>query len=97
MSDDEQIELALYGDETVRILINDNVKMSPKKMAAQAVHAALNAYGIPHGRVVVLGGSKAQVMAMDAVIADAGFTEIAAGTVTAGARLERDDGSSTEG
>jgi len=32
----------LFGDETsVRILINENAKMTPGKMAAQAVHAAL--------------------------------------------------------
>lgn len=74
----------------VRIVINSNVKMSPHKLAAQAVHAALSAYGIDHGRVVVLGGSKSKVLAMPFVVADAGLTELKPGTVTAGAALEEE-------
>ncbi len=77
-----------FGDSTtVRILVNQNVKMSPGKMAAQAAHAALFAYGIDHGRVVVLMGRPNQVKVMDVLVHDAGTTEIAPGTLTAGATL----------
>ncbi len=43
----------LHADDDppeVRILVNTNVSMSRHKAAAQAVHAALAAFGIPHGR-----------------------------------------------
>ena len=83
------VEVGLSGDETVRVLMNRNVTMSPGKFAAQAIHAVLVAYGIPHGTVIVLMASPDQVRAMPAVIADAGRTEIAPGTITAGARIER--------
>ena len=73
----------------VRILVNTNVSMSRHKAAAQAVHAALAAFGIPHGRVVVLGGRPDEVAAMDVVVRDAGRTEVAPGTLTAGATLVR--------
>jgi peptidyl-tRNA hydrolase, PTH2 family len=73
----------------VRILINTNVSMSRHKAAAQAVHAALNAFGIDHGRVVVLGGRPDEVRAMDVVVRDAGRTEVEPGTLTAGATLVR--------
>jgi peptidyl-tRNA hydrolase, PTH2 family len=73
----------------VRILINTNVRMTRHKAAAQAVHAALTAFGIDHGRVVVLGGRPDEVRAMDVVVHDAGRTEVAPGTLTAGATLVR--------
>ena len=73
----------------VRVLINTNVTMSRHKAAAQAVHAALAAFGVDHGRVVVLGGRPDEVRAMDAVVHDAGRTEIEPGTLTAGATLVR--------
>ena len=76
----------------VRILVNTNVSMSRHKAAAQAVHAALAAFGIPHGRVVVLGGRPDEVAAMDVVVRDAGRTEVAPGTLTAGAALVRRSG-----
>jgi peptidyl-tRNA hydrolase, PTH2 family len=76
-------------DPEVRILVNTNVPMSRHKAAAQAVHAALAAFGIPHGRVVVLGGRPDEVAAMDVVVRDAGRTEVAPGTLTAGAALVR--------
>lgn len=72
----------------VRILINNNIKMTPGKMAAQAVHAALLAYGIEHGSVVVLGGSVRKLETMDVQVRDAGLTEVKPGTLTAGASLE---------
>lgn len=76
----------------VRIMYNGNVDMSPGKLAAQAVHAALAAYGIDHGSVVVLKGSKRKVEAMDVQIHDAGLTELKPGTLTAGASLEKVEG-----
>ena len=87
-------------DPEVRILVNTNVSMSRHKAAAQAVHAALAAFGIPHGRVVVLGGRPDEIAAMDVVVRDAGRTEVAPGTLTAGAALVRrreDDGSGHPG
>ena len=77
------------GRPEVRILINTNVTMSRHKAAAQAVHAALAAFGIEHGRVVVLGGRPDDVRGMDVVVHDAGRTEIEPGTLTAGATLVR--------
>jgi PTH2 family peptidyl-tRNA hydrolase len=77
------------GRPEVRILINTNVTMSRHKAAAQAVHAALAAFGIEHGRVVVLGGRPDDVRAMDVVVHDAGRTEVDPGTLTAGATLVR--------
>lgn len=72
----------------VVVLVNDNVKMTPKKLAAQAVHAALMAYGIHHGPVIVLGASKRDVLAEPHVVFDAGRTELEPGTMTCGAHLE---------
>lgn len=77
------------GAPEVRVLLNKNVTMSRGKAAAQAVHAALQAFDIPHGRVVVLHGKPDEVAAMDYVIRDAGRTEIESGTMTAGASLTR--------
>lgn len=76
----------------VRIYMNKNVKMSPGKLASQAVHAALNAYGINHGSVVVLQGTAVKVKSMDTVIHDEGLTEIKPGSMTAGASLEEVEG-----
>ena len=77
------------GGPEVRVVVNTNVSMSRHKAAAQAVHAALAAFGIPHGRVVVLGGGPDEVAAMDVVVRDAGRTEVAPGTLTAGATVVR--------
>lgn len=77
--------------DKVRILLNSNVKMSPGKAAAQAVHAALAAYGIEHGSVVVLGGSVRKLMEMDVQIHDAGLTEVKPHTLTAAASIEKDE------
>lgn len=73
--------------ERVLIKVNDNVAMTPKKMAAQAVHAALMLYGIDHGPVVVLGGRPGQIRAMQVQVHDAGWTELRPGTLTAGAEF----------
>lgn len=76
----------------VRIVYNRNLKMSPGKLAAQAVHAALKAYGIDHGSVVVLMGSPAKVNEMDVQIRDAGLTELEPGSLTCGASLIKVEG-----
>lgn len=68
------------------IVVNDRVTMTRGKYAAQAVHAALLAARVhPGGPVVVLGGSAADVAAQQHTVRDAGRTELAPGTLTAGA------------
>ena len=81
------------GSDRLVILLNDNVKMSPKKAAAQAVHAALWAYGhYDHGAVVVLGARPGQIRRQcDIIVHDAGITEIEPGTLTAGVRRNGPD------
>lgn len=81
------VKIEVKRPPEVRIIMNSNVKMSRGKYAAQAVHAALKAAGVPHGRVVVLGGNQGDITAMDVTIRDAGRTEIEPGTLTAGASL----------
>ena len=71
----------------VRILLNRDVHMSRGKACAQAVHAALRAFDVSHGRVVVLDGRDEEVAAMPVVIRDAGLTEVEPGTMTAGAAV----------
>ena len=68
------------------IRITGGRRMSRGKYAAQAVHAALELLGVhPHTPVIVLGGSREQVLAMPVNLRDAGCTELAPGTLTAGA------------
>ena len=81
------IRVSFQRGPEVRIYLNSNVKMTRGKAAAQAVHAALQAFDVPHGRVVVLGGSPAEIAQMQVQIRDAGRTEIEPGTLTAGCTL----------
>ena len=75
--------------ERLVIRINQDVKMTRGKAAAQAVHAALLACdahpGVP---VIVLGGKRAEIEAMPIRVRDAGRTEVEPGTLTAGAQWE---------
>ena len=67
------------------ILVNDRVKMSRGKYAAQAVHAALLALGVhPEVPVVVLGASPAEIGKLKTTVFDAGVTEVSPNTLTAG-------------
>lgn len=71
-----------------------NLKMSPGKLAAQCVHAALMIReALPHESVIVLGVSDAafdriKVSQKCAVVADLGLTEVAPGTETVLAWIE---------
>lgn len=68
------------------VVMNHGPKMTRGKFAAQAVHAALFACGVhPETPVVVISGSTAAIEVMPIQIRDAGRTELAAGTLTAGA------------
>lgn len=80
------------GSEPLRIWWNRNLqgKISPGKLAAHAVHAALAAYGIVYTHpIVVLAAGKGRVEAMPISIRDAGRTELASGTVTTGVESPR--------
>lgn len=71
----------------MKIYWNRNLKgkISPGKLAAHAVHAALTAYGIDYGgRIVVLEAGKSTIEKMDVVIHDEGRTELKPGTLTTG-------------
>lgn len=89
------------NDERLKILVRKNLKMSPGKVAAQCVHAALGLdkfHGIslhPHMSVVVLHVSDKKFEEAKAAhdgfsIKDAGFTEVAPGTETVFAYIEPD-------
>lgn len=72
-------------DQRLVILVNDRVKMSRGKYAAQAVHAALMARDAHHGGpVIVLGGRPAEIEKCEVQVHDAGRTEVEPGTLTAG-------------
>lgn len=84
----------------IKILARKNLKMSPGKLAAQSVHAALALAVItpldPMMSVVVLevNGAPFEKAKEDhgliAVVRDAGYTEVAPGTETCIAFLEDD-------
>lgn len=79
-----------HEDERVVIYLNNGISMSRGKAASQAVHAALMLLDVhPGTAVVVLGGSKEQILECDQYVHDAGRTELPPGTLTAGARWAR--------
>jgi PTH2 family peptidyl-tRNA hydrolase len=68
------------------IRINKNLKMSPHKAAAQAVHAALMLVDAHPGTpVIVLTGGRQTVLDQEVHVVDEGRTEIPPGSITAGA------------
>lgn len=81
------------SDYKTRIVVkyNKNLNMTPGKVAAQAVHAALTLFGVHPGEdtaVIVLSANKGPVEAMEAVIRDHGVTEVKPGSTTAGASFD---------
>lgn len=75
----------MNDDSRVVIHVNHSANMSRGKYAAQAVHAALLAAGVHPGKaVIVLGAKKEEIEELKTVVRDAGRTEVAPGTVTAG-------------
>ena len=87
----------------IKILYRKNLKMSPGKLAAQAVHAVLgfvtlNEVVDPVCSVIVLGVSnkkfdeaRSYLKASCHVVKDAGYTEVEPGTETCLAYLEEDE------
>lgn len=81
--------------QKLRIYINRKIASvaSPNKIAAHAVHAALTAFGVHPGvKVVVLDKGPTVIEQMRTVIHDAGHTELAPGTLTAGTDWPLDSG-----
>lgn len=79
----------MSNEPKVKVYYNKNLGMTPGKLAAQAVHAALTLFNVHPGYpVVVLAANKGRVESQESVIVDEGRTEIAPGSTTAGASLD---------
>lgn len=79
--------------EKLRIYLNRKLrdKATPNKLAAHAVHAALQAFGVHPGvKVVVLDAGPTKIEQMRVAIHDAGHTELEPGTLTAGTNWPQD-------
>ena len=77
----------------MRIYINSDLKKiaTPNKLAAHAAHAALVAVGAhPDYKVIVLDARPNKIREMTTVIHDAGHTQLAPGTMTAGTNWPED-------
>ena len=83
----------------IKILARRNLKMTPGKLAAQSVHAALGLYKqnpLPHWSCVVLEVSDNKFEEAKVahpycyVVTDAGYTEVPAGSQTCMAFYEDD-------
>lgn len=91
-------ELAAEGPQDraqpkMRIYLNRKLRdqATPNKLAAHAVHAALVALGVhPDCKVVVLDAGPTKIEQMTTVIHDAGHTQLAPGTMTAGTNWPED-------
>ena len=72
-----------------RLVVRVDKNLTRGKACAAAVHAALMLLGKHPGTpVIVLGASREELHDNEVVVHDAGRTEVAPGTVTAGARWE---------
>lgn len=79
--------------EKLRIYVNRKITKvaSTNKIAAHAVHAALEAFGVHPGvKVVVLDKGPTEIEKMRIAIHDAGHTELEPGTLTAGTNWPED-------
>lgn len=79
--------------EKLRIYLNRKLrdKATPNKLAAHAVHAALQAFGVHPGvKVIVLDAGPTKIEQMRVAIHDAGHTELEPGTLTAGTNWPED-------
>ena len=73
--------------EKLRIYLNRSLRdrATTNKLAAHAVHAALQAFGVHPGvKVIVLDAGPSRIEQMRVAIHDAGHTELGPGTLTAG-------------
>ncbi|UDL16387.1 peptidyl tRNA hydrolase [Microbacterium phage Zooman] len=93
----ERLRLALnppHGKpEKLRIYLNRSLrdKATTNKLAAHAVHAALQAFGVHPGvKVIVLDAGPTKIEQMRVAIHDAGHTELEPGTLTAGTNWPQD-------
>ena len=81
------------SDKVLRIYINRSIKdkASVNKIAAHALHAAIEAFGVHEGfKVIVLDKGPTVIENMRVAIHDAGHTELPAGTLTAGTNWPED-------
>lgn len=79
--------------EKLRIYLNRKLrdKATTNKLAAHAVHAALQAFGVHPGvKVIVLDAGPTKIEQMRVSIRDAGHTELEPGTLTAGTNWPAD-------
>lgn len=83
------------GNLYIKIYYRKNLKMSPAKLAAQAVHAAMLLLGQDSRKVVVLEMSDQKFNEAkehtNYVVVDAGLTEVPPGTETALAFWDTDE------
>jgi peptidyl-tRNA hydrolase len=86
--------------KALKLLVRKNLKMSPNKLAAQCVHAALGLHRQDpqqHWKCIVLDASDKKFEEAKAghsgayVVRDAGYTEVPAGSETVMAWWEDDD------
>lgn len=85
----EQWQALSERERRLVVRVNSDVTMSRGKYAAQAIHAALLLLDAHPGcPVIVLGERRSKIGRCEVVVHDAGWTELAPGTLTAGASWE---------